>query len=183
MRAHLGFIALSATLGACSHIPYTSAYDIRAAERPTAALLRDPGSARFQNVAAESSQGLDVVCGQISGKTATGAYGAAARFITMADGQAPMIEPAANSFLRSPEEADAMTTFQSDWSAECLLSPAATPADAMVGQDALTNAVDPDIGPSMNDVQAAAQAVNNREGADDARRDAKAQAALSGAGL
>ncbi len=155
MRASRLLPALSLALAGCSRMPWTSAHAIARAEPATAALLRSPASARFRNVTVEGGSGMRVVCGQIAGVGPNGRYGAPARFLTMADGEAAMIDPAAGDALGHPA-GTAAETFESGWQSECAMNPA-----SVYQPDALADLVDPDVGPSPSDAQAASAALDN----------------------
>lgn len=75
------------------------------AECATAALLEDPGSARFQHVAARG----DHVCGEVNGKSRDGTYGRYARFVYDAGSGRAVLEPSA-SVPPPPNAADGVCT-------------------------------------------------------------------------
>jgi hypothetical protein len=74
---------------------WQDAQEIGQAEYAVRQTLRDPSSARFENVAVVRNAGSVAVCGAVNARNGFGGYAGAARF--MARNQTALVESAANT--------------------------------------------------------------------------------------
>lgn len=69
----------------CADIPDTKERAIKQVENEAAQTFKDPESAQFKNVTASPLDDTFIVCGEISGRNALGAYSGFSRFIGVPD--------------------------------------------------------------------------------------------------
>jgi len=63
------------------------------AEDEVASLLRDPESARFENLETKEVEGVRVVCGEVNGKNGFGGYSEPSNFYYIEDREVGIAEP------------------------------------------------------------------------------------------
>ena len=91
-------LGLVVALASCQFVPGTDAAKSSEARQAISGLLTDPGSAQFRNAYVrqiDSDNGaFSLVCGEVNGKNAFGAYAGFRRFVHEDGGGFSMIDPA-----------------------------------------------------------------------------------------